>query len=129
MIIIVFIVEKKYIKAAFDDYWHYQKYCKKCLSSYLSKITDNNKYLDVYLYTKNLECNEHEISKTKEPQNIQECCKNCLEILCFKQLPTRYNNCNTSSPYYNYSRILLKVKNIVNYVENHYIKEQKKWKK
>src|SRR5688572_26805684 len=30
---------------------------------------------------------EHEISRTKEPQNIQECCRNCLEILCFKQIP------------------------------------------
>ena len=81
---------EKYINTPFYYYYnghHYQKYCKKCLSSYLNKITDNNIYLDVYLYTKNLECNEHEISKTKEPQNIQECCKNCLKILSFKQLP------------------------------------------
>ncbi|PKB99137.1 kinase-like protein [Rhizophagus irregularis] len=47
---------------------HRQKYCKKM----------------------NLECNEHEISRTKEPQNIQECCRNCLEILCFKQIPNHY---------------------------------------
>src|SRR6266496_322885 len=58
-----------------------QKYCKKCLSSYITKITDNKIYLDVYIFTKNLECSEHEISRTKEPQTIQECCKNCLEIL------------------------------------------------
>ncbi|EXX58845.1 Ssk22p [Rhizophagus irregularis DAOM 197198w] len=33
-----------------------------------------------------LECNEHEISRTKVPQSIQECCVNCVRILCFKQL-------------------------------------------
>ncbi|RIA83931.1 hypothetical protein C1645_833056, partial [Glomus cerebriforme] len=64
-----------------------QRYCKKCLSRYITDISDNDTYLDVYLYTKNLECNEHEISRTKEPQNIQECCTNCLEILLFKQIP------------------------------------------
>ncbi|CAB5152165.1 unnamed protein product [Rhizophagus irregularis] len=53
-----------------------QRYCKKCLSSYLTNITDtNNIYLDVHLFTKELECNKHEISSTKVPQNIQECCK------------------------------------------------------
>ncbi|UZO06654.1 uncharacterized protein OCT59_026966 [Rhizophagus irregularis] len=64
----------------------YQKYCKKCLSCYLTNITDNNIYLDVYLFAKDLECNEHEISRTKVPRNIQECCRNCLIILCFKQI-------------------------------------------
>ncbi|CAB5184076.1 unnamed protein product [Rhizophagus irregularis] len=64
-----------------------QKYCKKCLSSYLTNITDtNNIYLDVYLFTKELECNKHEISRTKVPQNIQECCRNCLTIIYFKQI-------------------------------------------
>ncbi|CAB4408403.1 unnamed protein product [Rhizophagus irregularis] len=63
-----------------------QKYCKTCLSSYLTNITDNNIYLDC-LFTKDLECNEHEISRTKVPQNIQECCRNCLTILYFKQMP------------------------------------------
>ncbi|GBC05819.1 hypothetical protein RclHR1_06440006 [Rhizophagus clarus] len=61
-----------------------QKYCKNCLSCYLKNITDNNMYLDVY-YTMNLECSEHEII-TKEPQVIQECCKNCLDIIFFKQI-------------------------------------------
>ncbi|CAB5213937.1 unnamed protein product [Rhizophagus irregularis] len=65
----------------------YQRYCKKCLSNYLTNITDNNTYLDVYIFTRNLECSEHEIIRTKVPQNIQGCCKNCLEILCFKQIP------------------------------------------
>ncbi|RIA81180.1 hypothetical protein C1645_573316 [Glomus cerebriforme] len=78
--------ENEYTKTRFS----YQKYCKKCLSHYITDITDDNKYLDVYLYTRNLECNEHEINRTKEPQNIQECCRNCLEILCFKQIPV-YN--------------------------------------
>ncbi|UZO14563.1 uncharacterized protein OCT59_006019 [Rhizophagus irregularis] len=64
----------------------HQKYCKKCLLSYLTNITDNNIYLDLYVFTRNLECSEHEISKTREPQNIQECCRNCLDILCFKQI-------------------------------------------
>ncbi|CAB5200384.1 unnamed protein product [Rhizophagus irregularis] len=65
----------------------YQKYCKKCLSRYINHdITDKNTYLDVYIYTMDLECSEHEISRTKIPQNIQECCRNCLIILCFKQM-------------------------------------------
>ncbi|UZO19313.1 uncharacterized protein OCT59_010610 [Rhizophagus irregularis] len=64
-----------------------QRYCKKCLSYYLTDITDtNNICLDVHLFTKELECNKHEISSTKVPQNIQECCRNCLTILCFKQI-------------------------------------------
>ncbi|PKK47766.1 hypothetical protein RhiirC2_803636 [Rhizophagus irregularis] len=29
---------------------------------------------------------EHEINSTKIPQSIQECCGNCVRILCFKQL-------------------------------------------
>ena len=58
-----------------------QKYCKKCLSSYLANITDKNTYLDVYFNTRNSECSEHEIIRTSKPQCVQECCKNCLEIL------------------------------------------------
>jgi hypothetical protein len=80
----------------------YQKYCKKCLSSYLTNITDKNTYLDVYLYTRNSECSEHEIIRTSEPQSVQECCRNCLEILCFKQIPVgNYIGCFCASPYYN----------------------------
>ncbi|RIA93826.1 kinase-like domain-containing protein [Glomus cerebriforme] len=33
-----------------------------------------------------LECNNHEINRMKEPQNIQECYENNLKILCFKQI-------------------------------------------
>ncbi|CAB5206543.1 uncharacterized protein OCT59_005927 [Rhizophagus irregularis] len=65
----------------------YQKYCKKCLSRYINDITDNNNtYLDVYIYTMDLECSNHEISRTIVPRNIQECCGNCVRILCFKQM-------------------------------------------
>jgi hypothetical protein len=72
-----------------------EKYCKKCLSCYLINITDKNTmYLDVYLLTKELECNEHEISKTKVPQNIQECCRNCLIIIYFKQIIGHYGYFN-----------------------------------
>ncbi|CAB4410444.1 unnamed protein product [Rhizophagus irregularis] len=46
-----------YIKTHYHD----QNYCKKCLLNYLTNITDNNIYLDVYVFTRNLECNEHEI--------------------------------------------------------------------
>ncbi|PKY15052.1 hypothetical protein RhiirB3_381332 [Rhizophagus irregularis] len=65
----------------------WQKYCKKCLSRYINDITDNNNtYLDVYIYTMDLECSNHEISRTIVPRNIQECCGNCVRILCFKQM-------------------------------------------
>ncbi|GBC52527.2 kinase-like domain-containing protein [Rhizophagus irregularis DAOM 181602=DAOM 197198] len=76
---------EKYIEALLT----WQKYCKKCLSRYINDIndiTDNNIYLDVYIYTTELECSEHEINRTKISQSIQECYGNCLIILCFKQL-------------------------------------------
>ncbi|CAB4431941.1 unnamed protein product [Rhizophagus irregularis] len=38
----------------------------------------------------NLKCSEHERNGTYEPQNIQECCRNCLEILYFKQIPVEF---------------------------------------
>ena len=70
---------EKYSETPYSLGW--QRYCKQCLSSYLTNITDKNTYLDAH-YTMNLiECSEHEISKTKEPQCIQECCRHCLEIL------------------------------------------------
>ncbi|UZO07148.1 uncharacterized protein OCT59_027445 [Rhizophagus irregularis] len=71
---------EKYIKALLS----YQYYCQKCLSRYINDITENDIYLDVH-YTMDLECSEHEISRTKIPQSIQECCGNCVRILCFKQ--------------------------------------------
>ncbi|GBC02509.1 hypothetical protein RclHR1_04660002 [Rhizophagus clarus] len=80
----------------------YQRYCKKCLSCYLTNISDINIYLDVYVSAKNLECSEHVISRAKEPQSIQECYKNCLEILCFKQIVNTnfdyyYKYCNSAT--------------------------------
>ncbi|UZN99008.1 uncharacterized protein OCT59_000291 [Rhizophagus irregularis] len=65
----------------------WQNYCKKCLSRYINDITDNsNTYLDVYIYTMDLECSNHEINRTKVSQNIQEFCGNCERILCFRQI-------------------------------------------
>ncbi|RIA93803.1 kinase-like domain-containing protein [Glomus cerebriforme] len=87
----------KYIKARFS---YEQRYCKKCLLLYITDITNNDSiFLDVYFHTRNLECNEHEISRTKEPRNVQECCKNCLEILLFKQIP-EYSIQNNYDPSY-----------------------------
>src|SRR6266542_2864127 len=63
--------KEKYMKTS-----RFQKYCKKCLSCYLTNITDNNIFLDVYLYKEDLECNEHKIIRTKVSQNIQEF-RNC----------------------------------------------------
>ncbi|PKC56295.1 hypothetical protein RhiirA1_542179 [Rhizophagus irregularis] len=87
---------EEYIEAALC---RRQKYCKKCLSRYINDITDNdNTYLDVYIYTMDLECSNHEISRTIVPQNIQECCGNCVRILCFKQMAGLigyYSNENT----------------------------------
>ncbi|GET64127.1 kinase-like domain-containing protein [Rhizophagus irregularis DAOM 181602=DAOM 197198] len=78
---------EKYIRTLFC---YLQQYCKKCLSRYINDITDNNIYLDLYIYTEDLECSEHEISSTKVPQSIQECCANCVRILCFKQIYDSY---------------------------------------
>ncbi|GET61706.1 kinase-like domain-containing protein [Rhizophagus irregularis DAOM 181602=DAOM 197198] len=75
---------EKYIDTLFVS----QKYCKKCLSRYINDMTNNNIYLDVYITTMDLECSEHEISRTNVPQSIG----NCVRILCFKQInePIRY---------------------------------------
>ncbi|EXX50600.1 uncharacterized protein OCT59_006006 [Rhizophagus irregularis] len=83
----------------------YQKYCKKCLSCYITDINNNtNLYLDIYLSTKNLECTEHEINRILyEPQNIPECCRNFFEILCFKQILGCFKSIYTKDPYYNLS--------------------------
>ncbi len=76
-----------------------QKYCKKCLSRYITEINDNTKYLDMCIYTKNLECSEHETSRDKELliQNIQEWCKNCSGVSYFKQILARSYNYNSRS--------------------------------
>jgi hypothetical protein len=88
---------EEYIKTLFC---YGQKYCKKCISSYINDITDNNTYLDVN-YTMDLKkCSKYEISRTKVPQRIQECCKNCLIILCFKQINGYFNYFNYFGYYY-----------------------------
>src|SRR3954470_8686244 len=80
-----------------DEYtwtlFHYQKYCKKCLSYYIN-ITDNNTYLDMCINTMDLECSEHEMSRDKELpiQNIQEWCENCSQVSYFKQICALYWN-------------------------------------
>src|SRR5581483_8373829 len=65
-----------------------QKYCKKCLSQYITDTADNNTHLDMCIYTMDLECDEHEMSRNKGSliQNIQEWCENCSEISYFKQI-------------------------------------------
>ncbi|UZO14523.1 uncharacterized protein OCT59_005979 [Rhizophagus irregularis] len=70
---------EKYVHTLFT----YQKYCRKCLSRYLTGIKDNNLYLDAH-YSMNLKCIDHEI-RTFKPQVIQHCCGNCLVVLLFKQ--------------------------------------------
>ncbi|CAB5145993.1 unnamed protein product [Rhizophagus irregularis] len=84
---------------------HNQKYCKKCLSRYINDITDNKIYLDIHC-TMELECNEHEIRKV--PQSIQECCRNCIRILCFKQIIGSFNEYPTNNNYTNilYNKVI-----------------------
>src|SRR5438034_1331082 len=62
----------EYTKTIFYE----QKYCKKCLLQYITDTTDNNTYLDMRICTTNLECYEHEKSRSKELliQDIQEWC-------------------------------------------------------
>src|SRR4051794_5274573 len=70
-----------------------QIYCKKCLSQYITEITDNNTYLDMCISTRNLECNEHEMrDKELLIQNIQEWCENCSQVSYFKQISTNELN-------------------------------------
>ncbi|RGB29223.1 kinase-like domain-containing protein [Rhizophagus diaphanus] len=70
---------EKYVEVLFCR----KKYCKKCFSHYITYIDDINIYLDVYFTM-----SEHETSNLKKSQNIQEYCRNFLDILCFKQIPT-----------------------------------------
>src|ERR1044072_5543908 len=63
-----------------------QKYCKTCLSRYITEITDNNTYLDMCIYTTKLECNKHEMRDEELLiQNIQEWCEICSGVSYFKQ--------------------------------------------
>src|ERR1044072_1991031 len=58
---------------------HKQKYCNKCLSSYIKNITDNNVYLDVHIRTNNTQCSKHKTRRNSDfyTHNIQEWCENC----------------------------------------------------
>src|ERR1044072_164624 len=79
----------EYIKTLFYE----QKYCKTCLSRYITEITDNNTYLDMSIYTTNLECSNHEMrDKELLIQNIQEWCEICSLVSCFKQIHTYGRN-------------------------------------
>src|ERR1051325_11545559 len=70
-----------------------QKYCKTCLSRYVTEITDNNTYLDMSIYTTNLECSNHEMrDKELLIQNIQEWCEICSGVSYFKQIHTYNQN-------------------------------------
>ncbi|GES97118.1 kinase-like domain-containing protein [Rhizophagus clarus] len=89
--------KEEYTKAFFSISERCYRYCKKCLSSYLTYITDINIYLDIYTFTWNLGCNEHEISRIKGLQNIQRCCENCFSILCFEQISVNDFYLNNSS--------------------------------
>src|ERR1043165_7865163 len=78
-----------------------QKYCKKCLSSYVKSITDNNTtdmYLDVQINTNNIQCIEHKETRNTSfcTRNIQEWCEHCSEISYFKNY---YDHLNTKQQY------------------------------
>ncbi len=66
----------------------YKRYCKNCLSKYISHIIDDNIYLDVHIVTKNVQCDKHEVARNTDfrTQKIQEWCETCSDILCFKQI-------------------------------------------
>src|SRR6266498_2606307 len=66
----------------------YQKYCKNCLSKYISQITDYNTYLDVHVVTNNIQCNKHVVARNTDfcTRNIQEWCESCSEISYFRQI-------------------------------------------
>ncbi|GBC06429.1 hypothetical protein RclHR1_06820008 [Rhizophagus clarus] len=66
-----------------------QKYCKYCLFIYI-KYTENIN-IDVRIYTKNTQCDKHELRTLGfRTQNIQEWCNYCSEILYFRQIVTNY---------------------------------------
>ncbi|CAB5210541.1 unnamed protein product [Rhizophagus irregularis] len=75
-----------------------QKYCKKCLLSYIENIMDNNIYFDVNILTNNSQCIEHESTRNINffTRKIQEWCKNCSEISYFKNY---YDHINTKTQY------------------------------
>ncbi|UZN99757.1 uncharacterized protein OCT59_001024 [Rhizophagus irregularis] len=74
-----------------------QKYCKNCLFLYIKNsenATGNNTYLDVRI--KYTQCIEHDIDRSST--NIQEWCKLCSEILCFRQVTPNISSFNNLNP-------------------------------
>ncbi|GBC29534.2 kinase-like domain-containing protein [Rhizophagus irregularis DAOM 181602=DAOM 197198] len=64
-----------------------QKYCRYCLFLYFKYTTNNN--LDIYISTKDTQCNRHRPRSLDFcTQNIQEWCNSCSEVLYFKQVVT-----------------------------------------
>src|SRR5581483_10735408 len=81
----------RYTRTLFYD----QKYCKKCLSQYIADTSDSSTCLDMCMYTMDLECNKHKMSRKKGSliRNIQDWCENCSGISYFKQIhPGYYSN-------------------------------------
>src|SRR5436190_12179663 len=66
-----------------------QKYCKNCLSIYITSMKCNNVYIDLNLCVMNLEC-DHNKNKKVTVQNFQEWCENCSGISYMKQIPDPY---------------------------------------
>src|SRR6266498_4239424 len=66
----------------------HQRYCKNCLSKYISQITDDNTYLDVDIVTNDVQCNKHVVARNTDfcTRNIREWCESCSEISYFRQL-------------------------------------------
>ncbi|GET66452.1 kinase-like domain-containing protein [Rhizophagus irregularis DAOM 181602=DAOM 197198] len=71
----------------------------------LVKLNDENSFdpTPKLKSSSDLKCNEHEISRIKVLQSIQNRCRNCLIILCFKQIPGYY-----SYPYDVYCKNVIK---------------------
>ncbi|GBC02824.1 hypothetical protein RclHR1_04840007 [Rhizophagus clarus] len=79
-----------YCKSEFSRTSTNQQYCKNCFFDYVSKLTDDNMYLDVHIRTEETQCIEHEPRNKDFTQNIQEWCRNCSEISHFNQIVTEY---------------------------------------
>jgi hypothetical protein len=78
-----------------------QKYCKKCLLSYVKNIitADNDRYLDVHIVTNdNTHCIKHKTIRNRDfyAGYIQEWCEDCSEILYIKNY---YNHLDITKRY------------------------------
>ncbi|GES92242.1 kinase-like domain-containing protein [Rhizophagus clarus] len=75
-----------------------QKYCKQCLLTYIKSIEDDNIYFDVNIITNHTPRIKHKSTRNTNflTKNIQEWCKNCLEISYFMNY---YDHINTTTQY------------------------------